>query len=799
MLYTDKNQLPSERAKDLLRRLSFEEKIGQLVGYNPAYWSNDKLLPDYSDGVGQVSLLVGAELDTIYDVADYQKKLQKEIMALTKFNIPAIFHVEVLTGLKLPNATTFPSGIGQAASFDIRHQKKIGQLIGAEARAIGATQAFAPVLDISRDSRFGRQGETFGEDPTLAAALGSKYVQGLQEGNRVMSVAKHFLGYQNSQGGIHAATADVPERMLREVYAKPFQAAITEAGIQAVMPCYSTINSEPVSGSKSILTKLLREEMGFEGLVVSDYCAVREIHERQMVASSYAKAGKMALLAGMDQELPSRKCYSSDNFKQWENDQEFITKVNSSVYNILLYKFKLGLFEDPYAKNEEAIREIFENKYSKKISLTSARESLVLLKNDGVLPLEKKSQNIAVIGHHANSLRPMFGGYSYMSTTEKRLGATNTMAGINPDNQNSVQKQVKEKYKGSVVEKEHPDADKVAKQLIPNVTSLFEELGQKVSNVSFEYAYGYPFVGNDDSFYEEALQTAGKSDVILLTVGGKYGTGSTASIGEGIDATDINLPVCQENFIEKVSQFGKPIILIHFGGRPISSDAADKYASAIIEAWNPGEFGSTALVETLFGDYNPSGKMPLTTAFSAGQIPVFYNHLNGSSYNQNTGGAFGGYVDCPHEPRYYFGHGLSYTDFDYSNLEVTKETNKKDGNIFFSVDLKNTGKYAGTEVVQLYVKDCYASTVRPVIELTGFYRVHLEINQTKRIIFTVNPSQFSFLDNEMKWRIESGDMKVYVGSSVKDIRAEGQFTLNKSYCIDGKNRKFYADTKELTL
>lgn len=794
-LYKDSHRSPEERAEDLLSRMTLEEKLAQMTGYNPAGWSGDDLERDFPHGAGQVAFLGGIHLNTIYEAAVFQREIQEKIMAKSRFQIPAFFHLETLSGVMLPGAVSFPSGMGQAATFDPEHQKVVGELIGRQARAAGATNAFSPVLDISRDSRFGRQGETYGEDPVLASALGCAIVSGLQQGGNyregVLATAKHFLGYHNSQGGIHAAACDIPERVLREIYAKPFQAAITVADLQSIMPCYSSVNGEPVAASHRILTGLLREEMGFEGLTVSDYCAVEEIYRRQGVGENIAEAGRKAILAGMNQELPSANCYRLETLQDTEINQELRNAIDESVRIILRAKFKLGLFENPFAASDEKLREIFCNPQNSSVTAKSALESIVLLKNNGVLPLEKRKQKIAVIGYHANSTRALFGGYTYMSMTEGFLGAQNTMAGVKEDK--TEENYPKAVWEGTVVEKEHPDAESLAKQILPDCLNLLEELKKRIGQTEFLYSFGYPYTGNDCSGHEEALCTASQADIVLMAVGDKYGTGSTASMGEGIDGTNINLPLCQEILIEKIHKLGKPVVLVHFGGRPISSDAADSFADAIIEAWNPGEKGAEAIVSVLFGEYNPAGRMPVTTAYCAGQIPVYYNHPHGTSWHQNTISAFSQYMDCPHEPRYYFGHGLSYTKFHYQEMEIQNKTLTAEDELEVMVSVKNVGKCAGDEVVQLYIRDPHASMVRPVQELAGFYRVHLDCGEMKRLKFVMRLGQFAFLDEDMKWKVEKGCLEILVGASSNDIRLKDSVHVVKDGFVDGKNRGFYAE------
>lgn len=798
--YQDSTISPEERAMDLLSQMSLEEKVSQLVGYNPASWSKDDLDRDYPLGAGQVSFLMGGEESTIYEAAAFQRDIQEKIMEKSPHHIPAIFHGEALCGAMLPGAVSFPSGIGQGATFDPKHQRKVGERIGKQIRLAGASQAFAPVLDISRDPRFGRQGETYGEDPALAAAMGSAYVQGMQQDGDlkegVIATAKHFLGYHDSQGGIHAAACDIPERLLREIYGKPFQAAITQAQMKGIMPCYGSINGEPVSGSAQILTKLLQEEMGFDGLVVSDYCAVQEIHERQGVCESYAEAGAKALLAGIHQELPSQKCFTSAVLSQDETG-EVAKALDRAVCKVLTAKFALGLFEQPFAASVEAIREVYENQKeeNRKLALQSALESFVLVKNDGTLPLTKEKKKIALIGYHGNMVRSLFGGYTYVSVMETALGAKNTMAGLE-----MVQEEAESPcYEGTVVEWDHPEAEAAVRRYLGDVPSLLEELQQRVPEIEVTYSYGYDYTGRNCDHHEEALKAAQDADCLLLCVGGKYGTGSTASMGEGIDGTDVNLPFCQETFLKKAAALDKPMILLHFGGRPISSDSADQYANAILEVWNPGEEGAAAIVSTLFGEYNPGGRMPISTPYQAGQIPLYYNHPNGSAYHQNTISAFRQYMDCPHEPRYFFGHGLSYTTFTYHDLQVPAQQVDPNEEVLVSLQVTNSGLRDGEEVVQLYVKDCFASMVRPVMELAGFSRVFLKVGETKQLTFRMKVSQFAFLDENMRWKAEAGEMTVMAGASAGDIRLTGTFHITRSAVVDGRTRGFYAEVEETSV
>lgn len=790
----NKNELSSldRRVDKLFDDMDFDEKVAQLVCYNQAAWSNDNLERDFPKGAGQVSFLAGEEMTDIRDVVKLQHHIQKRVIQLSPHHIPALFHVETLTGLKLPGTTTFPTGIAQAATFDPDCEEQMGEVIGQESQSVGATLAFSPVLDVSRDARFGRQGETFGEDPTVVSRMGVSLVTGIQKNCKTVSVAKHFLGYQAAEGGIHAAVANIPERLLREVYAKPFQAAISVGKLKGIMPCYSAINGEPVTGSKYFLADILRTQMGFKGIISSDYNGISEMFTRYHLGESLSETGRRALIAGVDQELPSMNVYRPELLKQYREEKDFDAALTAAVKRILRLKFELGLFEHPFAEATEANRQSFRRQSSIDVSRRVARESLVLIKNNGILPLSKQVKSIALVGCHADSIRSMFGGYTYMSTLEKHFGVANTMAGVKDVNSESISKRTKILYPGSNVEVENSKTEAFARKQEPEVTSLRGQIETEIPDSIVNYAYGFPYIGDDESYFDEALAAIKNSEIAIITVGGKYGTGSSASQGEGIDATDINLPKCQEDFITEAAKLNKPLIIVHFGGRPLSSDAADQYAAAILEAWNPAQCGSEVITDLLFGKFEPSGRMPVTTAYTAGQMPLYYNHPYGSSYHQDTGGAFSGYVDCPHEPRYFFGEGLAYTTFDYQDLNV--EVGPK-GTIHLACKVTNTGKREGTEIVQLFFQNKHASMVRPNIELLGWARVLLNPQQTKNVEFYVDPSQLAYLDDEMRWTLDRGEYQFSVGHSVKDLKLNEVVEVQRSRFITEQKRSFFAKVK----
>ena len=604
--------------------------------------------------------------------------------------------------------------------------------------ACGITHVLAPVLDISRDSRMGRQGETYGEDPALVSALGSAYTRGIQKGEtagrRTESVAKHFLAFHNSDGGIHGAVSDTPPRLLEEIYGRPFQAAISESNLLGIMPCYCTINGEPVSASYGLLTGLLRKKMGFDGICFSDYGAVGNTHGSQHVGETLEEAGLMCLKAGMDIELPKPEGYGERFREMFRDGRADIRLLDQAVMRVLTAKFRMGLFEHPFSLQGAELRKAFLKDTDKGVSLRSAKESLVLLKNNGVLPLRNDVKKIAVIGPHADCARKFFGGYTHMCMMESTYAMANSIAGVSGI-KNVDPEEIITIPGTSIQSDETEEFDRILKRQKPYCRSLLEELRVKMPNAQIHYSYGYYIAGEDETYFEEALKLVEEADVVILTLGGKHGTCSMSSMGEGVDASNINLPKGQDAFIKKAAEYGKPMVGIHFDGRPISSDTADQYLDAILEAWSPSETGAEAVVSALLGEYNPGGKMPVTTAYHAGQIPVYYNHQHNSCWHQTGSIGFANYVDLPHTPRYCFGYGLSYTQFSYSNLVLSQKELAPFGSLRISVEVENSGSMAGDEVVQLYIADSYASMARPVKELAGFKRITLKPGEKKTVAF----------------------------------------------------------------
>jgi beta-glucosidase len=793
--WMDATLAPGERADLLVEVLNLDEKMAQVSCYFPTDVADTADFTDrFPHGVGEVASLEARSARSRDEVTAFQHRVQSDAMNRSGHGIPAIFHMEGLCGAYVPGATSFPSGMARAASWNVDLEERIGEIVGRQERAFGITHTLAPVLDVSRDPRMGRHGESYGEDPTLAAALGVAFTRGLQGGDaagrRTEAVAKHFVGSHHTEGGIHGAHCNVPHRLLVELYAKPFQAAITEAGLRGVMPSYNSVDGEPVSASSRLLKTLLREEMGFDGLLVSDYGAIGNLHTVQHVAESPAHAGLAALVAGMDVELHLPQGFNGELREWFADGRADVELLNRAVREVLTAKFRMGLFDVPFAP-EAAERDSQFRSTDPEVAVQAGRESLVLLRNDGVLPLQPGVPKLAVIGCHANSARFFFGGYTHYSMAESMLAVNSSMAGLTTRTDDL--KEISNTVPGTSIEASDASAfEELLQRQQPGIRTLLDELRARLPDTQVDWSYGYPIAGNDTSAHEQAIALAASADIVLLTLGGKHGTASIASMGEGIDATDINLPPCQEDLITKLAQLGKPMIGVHLDGRPVSSDVADSHLTALLEAWSPAEGGAEAIVDILVGAHGPSGRLPVSVARSSGQVPVYYNHPFGSAWHQGESVGFPDYVDSPHTPRYPFGYGMSYTSFEYGDLRLSKQEVQIGDTIDVTLTVLNTGSAPGAEVVQLYVRDQFASVSRPALELAGFRRIALEPGETAQVEFRLDVSQLAFLDADLQWCVEAGVVDLMVGASSEDLRLTDRFWITADASVDGAIRGFYA-------
>jgi beta-glucosidase len=749
----------SVRVKDLLARMTVDEKLAQLTSFwfhelrDGQGFPNAKMRSLLASGIGQISRIGGASTLPPQEVARAGNAIQKFLVDETRLGIPAILHEESCVGSMTLGGTIFPQMIGVASTWDPDLAEQMAKEIRRQLLAVGARQALAPVLDIARDPRWGRTEETFGEDPLLAARFGMAYIRGLQgkDGEpRLMATGKHFVGHSQSAGGLNCAPAELGAHTLWDVYLMPFQAAITEAGLMSMMNAYPELDGDLVAASRTILTDILRHRLGFEGLVVSDYEAISMIHSFHRVAKDQRGAAVMALRAGIDLELPTRVCYSEPLQAALEDGAITVEEIDVAVERVLQAKFDLGLFENPYA-DETAVSAAFETPEQRSLALELARQSIVLLKNNGgLLPLTSPGV-IAVIGPNADQPRHMLGDYSYPSMLELMILAPRpSLASFGP------------------VDKEHVRANSVD---VPSILDQIRVLAGE--NTEVLHAPGCGIAGTDRGGFAEAVRVAGQADVVVLVLGDKSGLVPDCTCGETRDRAELGLPGVQEELVRTVVAVGKPVVAVLVNGRPLSIPWLHENVPAIVEAWLPGEEGAMAIAEVLFGRTNPGGKLPITFPRSVGQVPLFYNH-------KPSGGRshwYGDYVETPSAPLYPFGHGLSYTTFDYSELDVSPRTAAAGERIDISFTLTNCGDVEGDEVVQLYVCHEYASIPRPVKELRGSRRVRLDSHESRRLTFHLPIDALAFYDEALDLVVEAGNIHAFVGSSSVDIRLQAQFEV----------------------
>jgi len=791
-LYKDPAACVEDRVNDLMSRMSFEQKMDQITCYVTVSAERPDFAAHIPGGIGNVGALAVA--DNAEEIADYSYRLQKYLAEETELGIPALIHCEASAGALFTEASVFPSAISQASSFNPENVRRMAEIIGEQLYAVGFRQALSPVLDISRDMRWGRVTETYGEDPTLVSQMCVGFVQGLQhaDGEKIIATAKHFVGHGSAEGGLNMGRCLATERELQEIHCKPFQAAISQGGMKSVMNSYASLNGEPVACSKKILTDLLRNKMGFSGFVVSDYISIDRIVDPFQVAATHEEAGVLALDAGLDVEYPRPKGYTYRMKQAVESGSIRMETIDNAVRRVLTAKFELGLFENPYP-NKTALKKVLHSEKSKALNYRMAHEGLILLKNDGILPLAKDAGRIAVIGPHADSIRGYFGTFTYpamldMATGREEDGQIFEEPGL-------IIYDVQQRHPNDIRESS-PRIEKRLRDEYPEARTLFQAIREKLPEVNVEYALGITYTGNNVSGFRRALDVAANADVVILTLGGKNGWGNTATVGEGVDSTCIDLPGEQERFAREVFALGKKTVVVHFDGRPLSNEYVASHFGAILEAWQQGEYGGVAIANVLFGDYNPAGRLPVTAPRNVGQTPIYHALPRGSGYvgaghpgmirNKN------GYINDTAHPLYCFGHGLSYTEFEYGNLEFSAGSIGPPDELAITLSVRNAGGMDGDEVVQLYVSDRVASTVRPSIEYAGGVRVHLKTGETKRIRFFLKASQLAFLDRNMDWIVEGGEYDVMVGASVNDPRLKGVFNVTESQVIDPKRRAFYA-------
>lgn len=748
-IFRDPSQPIAVRVQDLLAQMTLREKVAQLgsawvfqlltnMAFDPVKAAD--LMPA---GIGQITRVAGASSLKPEDGARVANQIQRFLVEETRLGIPAIVHEECCSGYMARNATCFPQIIGVASTWEPELAEAMATVVRQQMRAAGAQQGLSPVIDITRDPRWGRVEETFGEDPYLVSQMGVNFVRGLQGDDfhaGVLATAKHFVGYGLPEGGMNWAPAHIPPRELREVFMLPFETAVKEANLQSLMNAYHELDGVPCAASRELLTDILRGEWGFDGLVVSDYFAIAEIERTHRLTDSRARAAEIALEAGIDVELPSTDYYGESLICAVEAGEIDECLVDKIVARHLTMKFKLGLFENPYV-DEGAVTAVFDTPEQRQLARDIARKSIVLLKNEGdLLPIAPDLVNIAVIGPNAHTIRHMIGDYAYLCHAE------------------SLQEMTAEQ---NVFNMPIPDRVDIVEGFVPMRTVL-EGLQARVSpDTAIHYAEGCKVTGDDTSGFAAAVAAAEKSDVALLFLGGKSGLTDSCTCGEARDRVDLNLTGVQTELLQAIQATGTPTVLVLLNGRPLTINWAQENVPAIIEAWLPGEEGAEALAEIIFGDVNPGGKLPITFPRHVGQVPIYHNHKPSGGRSHWKGE----YVDASNKPLYPFGYGLSYTQFQFANLRLSQPTLAADETVQISADVTNVGSRAGDEVVQLYVQDLFASVTRPVQELKGFKRLHLAPGETKTVTFTLAASQLGFYNQAMEFIVEPGTVRLMVGNS----------------------------------
>ena len=748
--YKDPSFSIDVRLSDLLSRMTLEEKVGQLLC--PLGWEMYEIHGNEVCPSGKFKQLIKERnvgmLWATYRADPWTKKtlanglnpemaakagnaLQKYVMENTRLGIPMFLAEEAPHGHMAIGATVFPTGIGMAATWSPELVKEVGQVIAKEIRSQGGHISYGPVLDLTRDPRWSRVEETFGEDPVLSGTLGASMVDGLGGGNlsqkyATIATLKHFLAYAVPEGGQNGNYASVGIRDLHQNFLPPFRKAI-DAGALSVMTSYNSIDGIPCTSNHYLLTQLLRNEWKFRGFVVSDLYSIEGIHESHFVAPTKENAAIQSVMAGVDVDLGgdayTNLCHAV------QSGQMDKAVIDTAVCRVLRMKFEMGLFEHPYVDPKIAAKTVRRKEHIE-LARKIAQSSITLLKNENsILPLSKTINKVAVIGPNADNRYNMLGDYT-------------------------------------------------APQEDSNVKTVLDGIITKLSPSRVEYVRGCAIRDTTVNEIEQAIEAARRSEVVIVVVGGssardfktsyketgaavaEEGSVSDMECGEGFDRASLSLLGRQQELLESLQKTGKPLIVVYIEGRPLEKNWASEYADALLTAYYPGQEGGNAIADVLFGDYNPSGRLPISVPRSVGQIPVYYNQKAPRNHD---------YVEVSSSPLYSFGYGMSYTTFEYSDLQVVQ----KSARCFeVSFKVKNTGKYDGEEVSQLYMRDEYASVVQPMKQLKHFERFYLKKGEEKKVTFVLTEEDFFLVNYTLKKVVESGNFHLMIGAASNDIRLQ---------------------------
>jgi beta-glucosidase len=759
--YRDPSLPADVRVADLLARMTLDEKLAQLG----SLWSFElfrseteldpaRIRDRLSNGIGHVSRVAGATNLGPIAAAEAGNAIQRFLVEETRLGIPAFLHEETLHGLLARDATSFQQSIGAAASFDPVLVEAVAASIRRRMQAIGASVALAPVLDITRDPRWGRVEETYGEDPYLAAVLGCAYVRGIQGTeleHGIAATAKHLVGHGLAEGGFNQAPAHVGPRELRDEQLLPFEAAVREAGIASVMPAYCDLDGVPCHASHELLTSILRGEWGFDGVVASDYTAVQMLVGEHRLTSDLGTAATMALRAGMDNELPTTVAFGGPLRQAVHEGRIDVAFIDLAVERTLRLKVRLGLFDRPYVEPPTPVELAALDAVEQGLARDLAHRSMTLVENDGTLPLSPDVARIAVIGPIADSARDLLGDYAHLphiETLAELRHQANPFGFPSSEVVNPV-----DELSG-----------------MPTIAgALRARFGERVV-----HARGSGLRDGTDEELAEAVALAQGADVAIVVVGERSGLTNDATTGESRDRRDLGLLGRQQELLEAVAATGTPTVLVVVSGRPLAIEWAAEHCAAVLLAWVPGEAGPAAIADILAGDVDPGGRLPVTIPPHVGQVPLTYrHHPTGGKSNWKVD-----YVDGTSSPLWPFGHGLSYTTFAIENLRVDKSLLQTTGDtVAIRVEVTNTGTRAGDDVVQLYVRDEEATVARPVRELRGFQRLHLAAGECRTVTFRLSTEQLAYVDVDLRRIIEPGTVRLFVGRSAVDASLVADIAL----------------------
>ncbi|NGM69816.1 glycosyl hydrolase [Natronolimnobius sp. AArcel1] len=742
--------------------MTLEEKAAQLGSVNAEriLTADDELDEEaveewLGDGIGHLTRIGGEGGLAPADAARITNELQDYLETETRLGVPAIPHEECLSGYMGPEATTFPQMLGMASTWNPALLQTVTETIRGELESIGTVHALSPVLDVARDLRWGRVEETFGEDPYMVAEMARAYVDGLQGEGRddgISATLKHFVGHGATDGGKNRSSFNVGMRELRETHLFPYEAVISESNAESVMNAYHDLDGVPCVTNEWLLTDLLRGEFGFDGTVVSDYYSVRHLETEHGTINTKQEGAVASIEAGLDVELPYTEYYGEHLVSAVEDGDLSESTLNEAVRRVLREKFRKGVFDNERVDPDEA-PDAFHTDEARDVTLEAARQSMTLLKNDDdLLPLEADS--VAVVGPKADDPKELMGDYAYAA--------------------------------------HYPEEEYEADAITP--LAALEERDE----IDVSYEQGCTISGPSTDGFDAATEAADDADIALAFVGARSAVDfsdvdadkeekpSVPTSGEGCDMTHLGLPGVQEELVSELLETDTPVIVVVVSGRPHAIEDIAEDAPAILYAWLPGDEGGPAIAETLFGEYNPAGKLPVSLPKSVGQLPVYYNR-KANTANKD-------YVYTDSNPVYPFGHGLSYTEFEYGDISLSADSATPLESVSASVTVTNTGDRAGTEIVQLYTHAANPSQARPVQELLGFERVDLEAGESKRVTFEFNTTQLAFHDLDMNLTVEEGPYEVRIGSSATDIESVAELEVTDTKTVPKTARTYYTES-----